>query len=278
MPPTFRKLYLTLALTVAILPTHGEIRVLATVDAASFSPGLPGPGSLGTIFCTGLTGIGGVIAATGTPLPRMIAGVRVTFNGSVDAPLLAVADLGGSQQINFQVPWHSNGASTVSQDATSAEASGTPAPWGRFFSDAAGYVIAQHASDFSLVTAGNPARPGEWIVAYGTNFGTVFNPPPDGAPTPIDRLFPADLGGPVPWQFSVWLKQSSGEVTLTSNFIGLAPGMVGVYQLNIKMPDELQPGDVQFNMQRSRFCGFFFVQSCGRGLILDISSPAKLHS
>jgi uncharacterized protein (TIGR03437 family) len=275
--PKARKLYLALALAVAILPAAGEIRVLAVVDAASFSPGLPGPGSLGTIFCTGVTGVSGVIAATGTPLPREIAGVRVTFADSLDAPLLAVADLGGYQQINFQVPWHASGAPTVSQNADSAVVPGNPAPWGRFFSEPDGYVIAQRAVDFSLVTAGNPARPGEWIVAYGTNFGDVFNPPPDGAPTPLDRLFPADLGGPVPWQFVARLRQNGGEVTLTSNFIGLAPGMVGVYQLNIKMPDTLQPGDAQFYVQRSRFCGFFFVQGCGRGLVVDISLPAKLH-
>lgn len=266
-------------MAVAILPAAGEIRVFSVVDAASFSPGLPGPGSLGTIFCTGLTGVNGVIAATGTPLPHVIAGVRVTFNGSLDAPLLAVADLGGYyQQINFQVPWHASGAPTLSQDSASAVAPYNLAPWGRFFSDSAGYVIAQHAADFALVTAGNPARPGEWIVAYGTNFGEVFNPPPDGAPTPLDRLFPAGLGGPVPWQFIVRLRQNSGEVTLTSNFIGLAPGLVGVYQLNLKMPDDLQPGDVQFYMQRSRNCGFFFMLGCGRGLMLDISSTAKLHS
>jgi uncharacterized protein (TIGR03437 family) len=90
----------------AVLAIHtasAQIRVLAVTDAATFTPGLPFSGSLATVFCTGLTGITGVQSAANYPLPDQIAGVSVTINGT-SAPLLAVADSGGYQQINIQVP------------------------------------------------------------------------------------------------------------------------------------------------------------------------------
>jgi len=82
-----------------------QIQILAVVNSASYQAGLPEPGNLATIFCTGLTGIAGVASpATQTPLPLQLDGVQVTVNLGA-APLLAVADLGsGMQQINLQVP------------------------------------------------------------------------------------------------------------------------------------------------------------------------------
>ena len=55
--------------------------------------GLPAAGSIGTIFCTGLS-VKGVVSAAGLPLPNSLAGTTVTIGGAA-APLFAVADLGG---------------------------------------------------------------------------------------------------------------------------------------------------------------------------------------
>ena len=75
---------------------------LVVTSAASFQVGLPPKGSLGTIFCTGLT-VHGITTAGTLPLPRTLAGVSVTAGGA-PAPLLAVAEQTGYQMINFQVP------------------------------------------------------------------------------------------------------------------------------------------------------------------------------
>src|SRR5260370_34948485 len=79
-----------------------QIGNIMVTNGASFQPGLPPNGSIGTVFCTGLT-VSGVVKAEGAPLPTSLSGVTVTVRG-VPAPLFAVADLGGYQQIDFQVP------------------------------------------------------------------------------------------------------------------------------------------------------------------------------
>jgi len=71
-------IWMPLLTAAVVAPLHGAIRVLAVTTAAGFAPGMPRPGSLGSIFCTGLSGE---------------TGVRVVF-ATGDAPILAVANLG----------------------------------------------------------------------------------------------------------------------------------------------------------------------------------------
>ncbi len=274
-----------LVLCVAVSPLScGEIRILAVTTSASFASGLPAPGSLATVFCAGLTGITDVVSASGSPLPGTLAGVRVTFGGGLSvAPILAVADFPGYQQVNFQVPWDAGvnpGPVILSQGSDSAEIPQSAAPWGQFFTDSEGFAIAQHVSAYRLVTRDDPARPGEWIAAYGSNFGNVSMPPPTGFAAPLDRLSPLDSGRDFPWQYSVILQgagAASVPVSVSYNFIGLAPGMVGVYQINFKTPDSASAPDTQLSLSRSRNCGFFFVPGCGRGYQIEFSGSAKLH-
>ena len=61
------------------------------------------------IFGTGLTrGVSGVVEASTSPLPFSIHGTSVLVNG-IPAPLYAVANVNGQEQINFQVPWEVQG-------------------------------------------------------------------------------------------------------------------------------------------------------------------------
>ena len=261
---------------VAIAPhLCGEIRLLAVTTSFGFRPGLPGPGSPATIFCTGLN-IAGAFVATGSPLPGSIAGISVTY-GSVRAPIYGVADLGAFQIVNFQVPWEDYPtAPALSHGDNSLSPPTSLAPWGEFATDSAGYAIAFHAADWTLVTASNPTRPGEWIALYGSNFGAVSNPPVTGSAAPIDHLVSLDGGGSFPWSFKMLLQDPAGDRDLATNFMGLAPALIGVYQINVQMPDGLPTGGVQIYVQRSRDCGFFFTQGCGRGLMLNISAIARL--
>jgi uncharacterized protein (TIGR03437 family) len=129
-----------------------QIQVLAVTDAATFTPGMPYSGSLASVFCTGLTGIGGIQSASQYPLPYQIAGVSITVSGG-SAPVLAVADFGSYQQINIQVPLRQDLTSQtieVSQLGKTAESEWQlPATWGVFFTDTFGYAIVQH-TDYSL--------------------------------------------------------------------------------------------------------------------------------
>ena len=83
-----------------------QIGNIVLTSGVSFQPGLPTAGSLGTIFCTGLT-VDGAASATGLPLPYNLAGVTVTI-GEAPAPLFSVANLGTFPQINFQVPYEAS--------------------------------------------------------------------------------------------------------------------------------------------------------------------------
>ncbi|HXP86667.1 MAG TPA: hypothetical protein VN841_18195 [Bryobacteraceae bacterium] len=233
------------------------------VDSASFAAGLPLGGALGTIFVSGLTGKPGlVVAASLSPLSFELAGVRVTVNGA-PAPILAVAiPTAGSSapgQINFQVPLERNTTAgetyTMSVSQTGNGQVRVPGAVfdvsyliGGFFADANQYVIAQHASDYSTVTVQNPAHAGETIIAYANNFFQVWPPPPIGIPVPSQPLFQLNTGvypglnhlvlvGPM------GLQMASRSPDLQILFAGLAPGLVGVEQLNIVIPANQGPGD-----------------------------------
>ena len=78
------------------------------VNAASFLPGMV-PGSLATLFGKNLS------PATGIEFPGAATsykGVTVTIQ-SIQVPLLAVANINGQEQINFQVPFELQASSTI---------------------------------------------------------------------------------------------------------------------------------------------------------------------
>ena len=90
------------------LPSPAFIGQSAVVNAASYSTGVA-PGSIATIFGTGLTrGAIGVVQASTSELPYSIEGTSVLVNG-IPAPLFAIANINGQEQINFQVPWETQG-------------------------------------------------------------------------------------------------------------------------------------------------------------------------
>ena len=236
---------------------QADIRILAVTNAASFAPGLPARGGLATIFCTGLTGVSDILVGDSIPLPLVLGGVAVKVRG-VPAPLLAVAATDAYQQINFQVPWElpigalpsievSQNGQSVHLDLMSAEVD----IWAAFFVDLQGYGVFQHFEDYSFVTPEHPARLGEWLIGYATGLGDVNPPVPTGYPAPMAPL--SRVAGSHP-------DVSLGARNANVDFIGLAPGMTGVYQINFQVPDSVSAGDVQLSFSETS-CGPFGV--CG---------------
>jgi uncharacterized protein (TIGR03437 family) len=253
----------------------GQIGNIVVTSGASFQPGLPPKGSIGTIFCTGLR-VSGIVGASGTPLPTSLAGVTVTVGG-VAAPLFAVADLGGYQQINFQVPVPDSGvlpfegtqvtvAQSGAQGSTTVKAS--PSPGDFFRIPGTQYGIFQHAADYSLVTPDNPARAGEIIIAYATGLRPARPEVPLGQPAPLSPLSivpQLDIGTAVDQiglsvNYGILLMDEapeSGDTTgqLPIPFMGLGPGQVGVYQINFVFPEGVRPlGNVPILLVR-KTCG-----------------------
>jgi len=278
------KAALVLCILAVALPCRGQIQILSITSSANFVSGLLQPGSLASIFCTGLQDISGVVVAKDLPYPRTLAGVRVAVNG-IDAPILAIAEIAGTyQQINLQIPWETKTTSGLAFDLSQKGASARATPnstdgWPVFFIESSGYVIAQHASDYRRVTQSDPAKPGEWIVVYATNLGPVQNQPADGQPALAGVLAPI-VSDPSPYLSYYGLAAgafaSYASPRIPSNYIGMAPGSI-VYQVNLLVPESQTIGDLILQIVKIYDCGFFFTQNCGRGLTTVAASvPGKI--
>jgi len=77
-----------------------------------------------------------------------------------------------------------------------------------------------------------PARPGEFISIYCTGLGDVTNRPGLGSASPTIPLA-TTLTTPT---------VTIGGVAATVAFSGLAPGFVGLYQVNVQVPAIAQAG------------------------------------
>ena len=243
-----------LLVTCLALPAAAQqqIQILAVVNAASYQVGIPEPGALATIFCSGLTGITGIVTAPSqTPLPLQLAGVNVSVNLGA-TPLLAVADLGGGYQlINFQVPPERLLTRTsqiqITQNGSAGVANNLDYPGvGGLFADASGNAAAFHVADGSMVTTQSPAHGGELIVIYGTGLGSTYPPKPIGFPVPAVPRFQGIMDYTEP-ATSYNLDMPAHQVTLDStvvhvSFSGLAPGYAGVDQLIVQVPNGLAAG------------------------------------
>jgi uncharacterized protein (TIGR03437 family) len=95
--------------------------------------------------------------------------------------------------------------------------------------------LAMVLGDFSgLVTT--PPSPGDIVHFYMTGLGAVSGSPPLGRPAPADVLFP--LQGTLTCLF---LPQTTPAQTI---FAGLAPGMIGIYQIDFRMPADPNPAPI----------------------------------
>ncbi len=203
----------------------------AVVNAASFAGGLT-PGSLATVFASGVKDQEGITSASGVPLPASVDGVSITVGG-IAAPIHAVANVKGQEQVNFQAPFEIRGRTTadvvVTRDgAASAAATVTVADLqpGVF----SGVVV--HNADFSLVTQERPLIAGEYAFVYAAGLGTVSNQPATGAASPSLAL------AATVEQVRVTIAGAPCAVS----FAGLAPTFAGVYQVNFQVPQNLPSG------------------------------------
>jgi uncharacterized protein (TIGR03437 family) len=200
------------------------------VNAASFAPGLVA-GSLATVFVAGVLDDPGVVMADRVPLPNILSGVAVMVNG-VAAPIHSITNSNGQEQVNFQVPFEAAGrpAATIVVMRAGAASAAVEVPVAElqpavYTSDGTRAVVV-HNEDFTLVTAARPLVPGEFAFVYAAGLGRVTNPPATGAAPPLLALAAAVA------DVRVTLAGLPCEV----QFAGLAPGFVGIYQVNFRAP------------------------------------------
>ena len=228
-----------------ILPPPFPVFTAASItNGASFVPGVT-PGAIVTIFGTGFSkDFTGILVAQGFPLPTELQGTSATFGG-IAAPLFAVANVDGQEQINLQVSYELTGRVTATVVVNNngalsdpVEVNVLPAHPGIFTGDGTTGVIL-HAATFEPVTASNPAAPGEAVVVYATGLGPVSLAPLAGAPASASNLSLTAIP-PV-----VTVGGRRAEVL----FSGLAPGFVGLYQVNIVVPLAVPSGDLDVVIQ-----------------------------
>lgn len=220
---------------VDFLAPSAAVRIHSLRNAASLQLGeIFAPGTLASIFGENLSP--SAATAGGLPLPRELGGVSVTVAGSA-APLLYVSPA----QINFQIPFELplgdvplelrlGGAVTAARRVRVTTFSpGVFTVSGGGQGD--GYVM--RASDFSLITPGNPASPGETLVVYATGLGAVAGDAISGAPAP-------PMPVPVRAPEQIWVTVDSRSQRIL--YAGLAPGLVGVYQINFIFDPTPGPG------------------------------------
>ncbi|MCC6265182.1 MAG: hypothetical protein IT169_16525 [Bryobacterales bacterium] len=198
-------------------------KVLAATNGASFTAGVS-PGSLATLFGVSL-GAGQSAEASSQPLPIELAGTSVTVNG-VRAALLFVNDL----QINFVTPL-SNAGDTARIVVETAEgvSSVFEAPLlasdPAIFFDSGSNVGAVLRSGSGEKTDRVPALPGAFVEIFATGLGPLL-PGGRGVPPRTEMPVSATIDGQ----------------PMLVDYAGVAPGFVGLYQVNAKVPEDLAPG------------------------------------
>ena len=208
-------------------------QINAVVSAADFkSPSAPG--GLISVFGTALSPTNQ--ATSQVPVPTALAQSCLTVNGQ-PMPLIFVSPT----QVNAQMPFQAFGnvvmvvhtPGGVSPNYNLTVQSNAPAV---FLTGAAGPLtdiptVVRTATNL-LVTDSNPVHLGDTITMYTTGLGAVTPVVPNGTPGPSSPLAYAVT------QPSVTL----GGVGLSVAFAGLAPGEVGVYQINAIVPPTAPQG------------------------------------
>ena len=108
--------------------------------------------------------------------------------------------------------------------------------------------VVTHA-DGTLVTAHSPALPGEAVVIYAFGLGQTSQTPNTGQASPTPA---ATLSSPLYLRFDFtsnampsppFFNRVSATPPLTPIFAGLTPGQVGLYQINVTIPNTIPAVD-----------------------------------
>ena len=228
----------TATFTLTSLPLGPESPVIA--NSASFAPGIS-PGGLATLVGADLTPtIQGVVTD-----PLQMAGYTVSFDG-ISAPILALVNQNGNEQINVQVPFEETPGSSDNVTIETPQGSATlsnitinPLAPGIFINGTLSaygqsYPLAEAVRpDGSLVSASNPAQRGENITFFATGLGQTVPNASTGVPGEPGQI----VGGTVYAGVN-----NQGDAVVSAIY---QPNAVGLYAVTIQIPATTTPGPAQ---------------------------------
>jgi uncharacterized protein (TIGR03437 family) len=199
------------------------------------------PGSWVTIFGDRLAN--GTSSANGT-FPPSLVGTAVMI-GSTALPL----DYVSPTQVNALLPYsltpntivslavQRSGTISVPIDVTIADVgpaifttSGDGTGQGAVVVASSGVL----AAPVGAFPGSQPVARGDFLAIYCTGLGAVNNTPADGAPAPSSPPLATTLANP-----SVTI----GGMPAVVSYSGLAPGLVGLYQVNVQVPNNTPTGN-----------------------------------
>jgi uncharacterized protein (TIGR03437 family) len=186
------------------------------------------PGGLIMVYGNNLSPVN--LATNEVPLPTALADSCLTVNG-VPVPMLFVS----SSQINAQLPFNMDGNATMVLRTPGGISDNylfsiLPAAPSVFRTGSAGpetgLATIVRAENNQIVTPTNPVHPGDTLTIFATGLGRTSPNVEAGMPAPSNPL-PSTL---------IPAKVFLGGTELNVTFAGLAPGQIGVYQINAVVP------------------------------------------
>ena len=213
------------------------------VDNTTFKPILA-PGTIASLFGSQLAGSTPAVA-TSLPLSTTLSGVRVLVNG-VAAPVYYAS----SGQINFLVPLSTQPGQAQVQVQYNGQAGNTVtttvqarAPRILRLGVANYGIITNQDGSFPMpVTPGlnsHPARVGDVLTIYAIGLGATDPAVGDGVAAPAAEPLARTPLPMVTFGGGFSGTPQAGAVY----FSGLTPGFVGLYQINVGIPDGVPFGD-----------------------------------
>jgi uncharacterized protein (TIGR03437 family) len=225
------------------------LKPAAVVNAATFQASVPvAPGGLATLFSNGLASDKTLISST--TWPNTASNRQLVINDQLAAPIYYI----DGNQVNFQVPSNapvgSNRIAVRVADTGELVAGGSSllvgsASPGIFTAtqNGAGQALVLN-QDNTINSSSNPANQGSIVVLYGTGQGQVSPAVPDGTAAPTGTLSNT-VAVPTSDQRTCLTSQPSMCVAFGNGilgdikFSGLAPGYIGLWQINVAVPSGL---------------------------------------
>ncbi len=241
----FNRLAWFLLGTVIASPAFGQtIFPLGTVNSADYSRNFA-PGAIISIFGTNLSTTTATEAVS-LPLPTAIGGTSVTLIGTgQQLPLYYVSP----GQINAGLPFNlTTGPAEISVTTTAGVSNidtitvSTFAP--KFFTlsfTGAGTAVATTPT-YQVLTPALPAAPGSIITLWLNSMGPTTGAPVAGQPAP------GATPGSQPLTLTTEPLVTINGQTATVMFAGLAPGLSGLYQVNVQVPFSVLTGPAEIQV------------------------------
>jgi uncharacterized protein (TIGR03437 family) len=218
-----------------------EATAAGLVSNANPAPGSAiSPGSIASLYGTNLSS---AKILAGAPLPLLLGGTSMTVANS-PAPLFYVSPL----QVNFQVPWIAISKPTQfplqitqGESFTTITVTLTPYAPALFTTNGQGNgqasAIISNTRSLAAPTGAypgsRPAKKGEFVLLYCTGLGAVTNQPAAGDVSPSNP----------PATTVATPTLTLGGSSVPVSFSGLAPGFVGLYQVNFQIPTNATSGN-----------------------------------